>query len=125
MGASPQNAASLQMENHTSNGGREFHFQGTSSGVLRRGSAGGVPMLRSAVLLACAALLAPAGIAQTRLEATDIANRPFSADFAAGGKLHLRVRSAEVRIIGTAENKISVELSGRGAHDARKLKVRF
>lgn len=82
-------------------------------------------MLRSAVLLTCAALLAPAGIAQTRLEATDIGNHPFSADFAAGGKLRLRVRSAEVRIIGTAENKISVELSGRSAHEARKLKVRF
>ena len=82
-------------------------------------------MLRSAVLLTCAALLAPAGLAQTRLEATDIANRPFSADFAAGGKLDLRVRSAEVHIIGTAENKISVELSGRSAHDARKLRVRF
>jgi hypothetical protein len=82
-------------------------------------------MLRSAVLLTCAALLAPAGIAQTRLEATDIANHPFSANFAAGGKLRLRVRSAEVRIIGTADNKISVQLSGRSAHDARKLKVRF
>jgi hypothetical protein len=82
-------------------------------------------MLRSAVLLACAALLAPAGKAQTRLEATDIANHPFSADFAAGGKLSLRVRSAEVRILGTAENKVSVELSGRSARDARRLKVRF
>ena len=82
-------------------------------------------MLRPAVLLACAALLAPTCIAQTRLEATDIANHPFSADFAGGGKLRLRVRSAEVHIIGTADNKISVELSGRSAHDARKLKVRF
>jgi hypothetical protein len=82
-------------------------------------------MLRSAVLLACASLLAQPCIAQTRLEVTDIANHPFSADFAAGGKLRLRVRSAEVQIIGTADNKISVELSGRSAHDARRLKVRF
>jgi len=69
-------------------------------------------MLRSAVLLACAILLATPGIAQPRLEATDVANRPFSADFAAGGKLRLRVRSAEVHIIGTAENKISVGCRG-------------
>jgi hypothetical protein len=82
-------------------------------------------MLRSAVLLACASLLAPPCIAQTRLEVTDIANHPFSVDFASGGKLRLRVRSAEVQIIGTADNKISVELSGRGARDARKLKVGF
>ena len=82
-------------------------------------------MLRSAVLLTCAALLAPPCFAQTRLQATDIANHPFSADFPAGGKLRLRVRSAEVQIIGTADNKVSVELSGRSAHDARKLMVRF
>src|ERR1700730_3933081 len=100
-------------------------FPGTSRRVLRRGRKEVSPMRGSDVLLACAVLLAPAGHAQTRLEATDIANHPFSADFAAGGKLRLHVRSAEVRIIGTAENKISVALSGRNAHDARKLKVRF
>src|SRR5437660_2167280 len=82
-------------------------------------------MFRSAILLAAAALLTPASVAQTRVETTDIAGHPFSADFAAGGELRLRVRSAEVRIIGTADNKVSVELSGRGARDARKLKVRF
>jgi len=88
-------------------------------------------MLRSAILFACAAILAcaaglaPTCLAQTRLEATDIANHPFSADFAAGGRLRLRVRSAEVRIIGTADPRVSVELSGRSAQDARKLKVRF
>ena len=82
-------------------------------------------MIRSAALLTCAILLASPGLAQPKLEATDIANHPFSADFAAGGKLRLRVRSAEVHIIGTAENKISVELSGRHARDARKLKVQL
>src|SRR5438477_6126068 len=82
-------------------------------------------MFRSAILLAAAALLTPASVAQTRLETTDIAGHPFSADFAAGGKLRLRVRSAEVRIIGTADNKISVALSGRNADEARRLRVRF
>ncbi len=82
-------------------------------------------MLRSAFLLACAALLTPVCPAQTKLEATDIANHPFSEDFASGGKLRLRVRSGEIHVIGTANNKITVELSGRKAYDARKLKVRF
>lgn len=83
-------------------------------------------MLRSAAaFLIGTVMVATPGIAQPKLEATDIANHPFSADFAAGGKLRLRVRSAEVHIIGTAENKISVELSGRGARDSRKLKVRL
>jgi hypothetical protein len=70
-------------------------------------------------------LLASPGVAQPKLEATDVANHPFSADFAAGGKLRLRVRSAEVHIIGTAENKISVEVSGRRAHETRKVKVQL
>ncbi|MEP6994587.1 MAG: hypothetical protein ABI968_08715 [Acidobacteriota bacterium] len=82
-------------------------------------------MLRSAVLLACATMLAPPCLAQTRLEATDLANRPFSADFAPGGKLRLCVRSAEVHIIGTHDATISVALSGRNADDARRLKVRL
>jgi hypothetical protein len=82
-------------------------------------------MLRSSFILACAALLAPACFAQTKLEATDIANHPFSEDFASGGKLRLRVRSGEIHVVGTAENKISVELSGKKAYDAGKLKVRL
>jgi hypothetical protein len=82
-------------------------------------------MLRSAFLLACIAALTPVCIAQTKLEATDIANHPFSEDFASGGKLRLRVRSGEIHVIGTAENKISVELSGKKAYDAKKLKVRL
>ncbi|MDQ2870699.1 MAG: hypothetical protein M3S32_08150 [Acidobacteriota bacterium] len=82
-------------------------------------------MLRSAFLLACATLLAPNAIGQTRLEATDIANHPFSQDFASGTRLRLRVRSGEVHVIGTDEKRISVELSGRNARAAGKLKVRL
>ncbi len=82
-------------------------------------------MLRSAFLLACAASLAPLCVAQTKLEATDIANHPFSEDFASGGRLQLRVRSGEIHVIGTHENKISVELSGKKAYEAKKLKVRL
>ncbi len=82
-------------------------------------------MLRPALLVACAALLAPVCAAQTRLEATNIVDHPFSADFAAGGKLRLSVRSGEVHVIGVAEDKLSVELSGRKASEARKLSVRL
>ncbi len=81
-------------------------------------------MLRSAALLAVAALLAPPALAQ-KVVATDLANRPFTTDFAAGGKLRLRVRSAEVHILGTAEDRISVEVDGRRARDVRKMKVEF
>jgi hypothetical protein len=82
-------------------------------------------MLRSSFLLACAALLAAVCIAQTKLEATDIANHPFSKEFASGSTLRLRVRSGDIHVIGTDQNKISVELSGKKAYDARDLRVRL
>jgi hypothetical protein len=82
-------------------------------------------MLRSWLLPVWVALLAPVCVAQTKLEATDIASHPFSEDFASGGKLRLCIRSGEVHIIGNDENKISVQLSGKKASDARKLKVRL
>lgn len=82
-------------------------------------------MLRSTLFAACAALLAPLCMAQTKLEATDIANHPFSEDFASGGKLRLRVRSGEIHVIGSSEDKITVEISGRRAYAAKDLKVRF
>lgn len=82
-------------------------------------------MRRSAVLLVCAALAASPRCARAQLEVTDVARHPFSTDFPAGGKLRLRIRSGDVRILGTADDKISVELSGQNAPDARELKVRF
>jgi hypothetical protein len=80
-------------------------------------------MLRSAALLSVAVLLAPPAFAQ-KVVATDLASHPFTTDFAAGGKLRLRVRSAEVHILGTAEDRISVEVDGR-PRDVRKMKVEF
>ena len=78
-----------------------------------------------ALLLMCAALLGPACLAQTGTEASDLVNHPFSVDFASGGKLWLHVRSGEIHVIGTDQNKISVELSGRRAYDAKDLQVRL
>jgi len=83
-------------------------------------------MLRRLALLACAALAVPVCLAQTKVEAADLAHHPFSTDFASGGKLKLKVRSGDIRILGTDEEKISVELSGRRADEARDVfKVRF
>ena len=82
-------------------------------------------MLRRTLLLTCALGIAPICLAQTRIEANDLVHHPFSADFASGGRLKLKVRSGDVRILGTDEEKISVELSGRKAWDATDVKVRF
>jgi hypothetical protein len=85
--------------------------------------------MRTAALLFAAVLLVPAAArgAEPWTEATDLVHRPFSADFDAGGRLRLTVRSGEIHIVGTREPKVSVELSGRSAHDekARKVAVKF
>jgi len=83
-------------------------------------------MLRRTLLLACALGLAPLVCpAQIKIEATDLVNHPFSVAFASGGKLKVKVRSGEVRILGTDDDRISVELSGKKAWDAKDTRVRF
>jgi hypothetical protein len=83
-------------------------------------------MLRfSFFFLGFAVLLAPVCVAQTKLDVADIATHPLSVDFASGGRLKLRVRSGDVHLIGVDRDKISVELSGRQAMDARQVRVRF
>jgi hypothetical protein len=72
--------------------------------------------MRSAFLSLGALLLAATCPAQAR---------PFSADFAAGGNLRLHVRSGEVHIVGADQDKISVEVSGKKAFEARDVRVRL
>ena len=75
--------------------------------------------------LALLALFCPAAHAQTKLEATDLATHPFSADFPSGGQIRMHIRSGEIRILGSEDDKITVELSGKNAADAKDLKVRL
>lgn len=72
--------------------------------------------MRSAFLSLGAFLLAAAALAQPS---------PFSADFASGGRLRIHARSGEVHIVGTDQNKISVEVSGKKANQAADLQVRL
>jgi hypothetical protein len=85
--------------------------------------------MRTAALILCAALLAPAAgrAGEPWVEATDIVRHPFSADFDAGGRLHLEIRSGDIRIIGTGDPKVTVALSGWNAHEekAKKVRVKF
>jgi hypothetical protein len=82
-------------------------------------------MRRPFLLLAFASLFASPGLAQSRIEATDIQNHPFSVDFPAYSRLHLRIRSGDVRVVGVDQERVSVEVSGSNAFKARDLKVRF
>jgi hypothetical protein len=74
--------------------------------------------MRHALLFLCGALAATAVLGDTRVDVRDVAEHPFAADFAAGRRLSLHVRSGEIRIVGTDENRIAVEISGRNAREA-------
>ncbi len=81
--------------------------------------------MRSFLLFPClVALLAEPCLAEKKIEATDIVNHPFSVDFAPHGRLALRVRSGDVRVVGTDDDAISVDLSGSKIHDARTRDVK-
>jgi hypothetical protein len=77
------------------------------------------------VLFACLSLFVPAGLSQTKIEVNDLQNHPFSTGFTSGGHLRVQLRSGDFRIVGTDANKVTVQLSGKNAGDARDLTVRF
>lgn len=76
--------------------------------------------MRLTILSLCAALLSAAGPARAQAQP-----RPFSADFPSGGRLRIHARSGKVHIVGTGENKISVEVSGKKASEATDIRVRL
>jgi len=77
--------------------------------------------------LACALcflfLVTGLGLAQNRVDATDVGQDNFDADFPSGGQLRLHIRSSDLRIIGSDENKIKIRYWGKNAAQARDVKV--
>lgn len=76
-------------------------------------------------ILGCLSLFVPAGLSQAKIEVSDLQSHPFSADFPSGGQLRVQLRSGDFRIVASDRNKITVQLSGKNAGDARELTVRF
>jgi hypothetical protein len=82
--------------------------------------------MRTPFLLATAlALSVGSGLAQTRLDVKDIENHPFTADFNSGGKLRMYLRSGDFRIVGGADNKITVRITGRNTYRASDMRVQL
>lgn len=82
--------------------------------------------MRSPFLLAALlALSAAAGSAQTRIDVRDIEDHPFTADFNSGGKLRMYLRSGDFRIVGGADDRIMVRVTGRNAYRANDMRVRL
>jgi hypothetical protein len=85
-----------------------------------------VCIVKATLLTAALFLLCPApDLAQSKIEVNDLQSHPFAVDFHSGNQLRVRLRSGDFRIVGTDDNKITVQLSGKKASDARELTVRF
>jgi hypothetical protein len=79
------------------------------------------PFLLASVL----ALSVASGARQTKLDAKDIENHPFTADFHSGGKLRMYLRSGDFHIVGGSDNKITVRITGRNAYRASDMRVQL
>jgi hypothetical protein len=64
-------------------------------------------------------------LAQNKIEVDDIAHHPFEADFPSGGQLSLHIRSAEIHIVGSDDNKIAVRIGGRQGSSSTDMEARF
>ncbi len=69
--------------------------------------------------------LATTSFAQSRIAVEDLAHHPFEADFSADGQINLHIRSAEIHIIGSDENKIAVRVGGKQGSNSTGMKARF
>ena len=55
----------------------------------------------------------------------DLAHHTFYVDFAPRGQLDLRIRPAQIRIIGSDEGRIVVRVGGRQGRDSKDVEARF
>jgi hypothetical protein len=76
-------------------------------------------------LLASIFLLPMPGLALSDIAVDDLAHHPISLDFPSGGQLDLRIRSGEIHIVGSDENKIVVSITGRRGSDSTDIVARF
>jgi len=80
----------------------------------------------TAALVSVAVFAAPIAIAQSkRVEATNLPDHPFQMEYPSGSQLNMRLRSGDIRVVGTNDNKISVRVDARNLEKARQVKVVF
>jgi hypothetical protein len=80
----------------------------------------------AAALASLAVFTAPLAIAQSkRVEATNPPDHPFQVEYPSGSQLNLHLRSGDVRVVGTNDNRISVRVDAKNLEEARKVKVVF
>jgi len=78
-------------------------------------------MKRLAVAVSLLFLLAGSLFAQKTVQVTG--QDRFEADFPSGGQLRLHIRSGDLKVIGSDEDKIKIRYWGKNAGEARDVKV--
>lgn len=76
-------------------------------------------------LVAALVLLAAPALAQKKTEITETGKPHFEAELPDGTALHLHIRSGEIRIVGSDENKIVVDITGKHAAKTEDVKYRL
>jgi len=75
-------------------------------------------------ILSLAVLFAPLALAQkNKIEVSNLGDHPFQVDYPSGSQLSIRVR--DVRVVGSAENMVTVKVDAKDPDRAREVTVRF
>ncbi len=73
-----------------------------------------------------AVLFTPLALAQTnKIDVSSLSDHPFQVDYPSGSQLSIRVRSGDVRVVGSSENKVTVKVDAKDLDRAREVRVRF
>lgn len=80
----------------------------------------------TAALTSLAVFSASLAFAQSkRVEAMNLPDHPFQVDYPSGSQLSLHLRSGDVRVGGSNDNKVSVRVEAENMERAREVKVVF
>jgi hypothetical protein len=83
-------------------------------------------MRKAICILSLAVISAPLAPAQSKkIEATNLPDHPFQVDYPSGSQMSLHLRSGDIRVVGSNDNKVSVRVKAENMEKAREVKVVF
>jgi hypothetical protein len=86
--------------------------------------------MRKAICIVSLAFLAisstrPTKAQPRKIEASNLPDHPFQVDYPSGSQLNLHLRSGDVRLLGSRDNKVSVRVEAENMEKAREVRVAF
>jgi hypothetical protein len=82
-------------------------------------------MRRTIASLSAALLISIPAAAQNKTAIDDLSHHPFATAFPSGGRLTLRIRSGDIHIVGSDEDKLAVRISGSKGSDSTEIRASF